>query len=111
MDTPFFPQMLADRFVMALWPDAPSLAIAQSGDNLHPTFGLWPVSLADDLHDFLASGERKLRLWTERHPCAHVHFSGPKVEDLELDPFFNINHPEDIEVAEAYADALMGLDS
>ena len=109
VDTPFFPDDLLDRFVMAMGGPEPSVVLAQSGDNIHPTFGLWPVALADDLEAFLMAGERKARLWAEKHNCSHAIFRGPIIDDIEIDPFFNINAPDDIEVAEAIADGLAEL--
>ncbi|WP_373237646.1 molybdenum cofactor guanylyltransferase MobA [Cohaesibacter celericrescens] len=109
VDTPFFPEDLVCRFVMAMGGPAPSVVLAQSGENIHPTFGLWPVALADDLEDFLKSGERKVRVWAEKHNCCHAVFGGIAIDDLDIDPFFNVNNREDIPVAEAIADSLAEL--
>ena len=67
-DTPFFPADLGARLAPALGPDAP-IALAATPDPKrglarHPTFGLWPVSLADDLRGALKDGVRKVVLWT-----------------------------------------------
>ena len=62
----------------------------------HPTFGLWPVSLRDDLRQALATGMRKVVLWTDQHGVAEALFSSDG-----YDPFFNINTPEDLVKAEA----------
>ena len=88
VDTPFFPTNLVDRFIMAMGGPEPSIVLAQSGDRLHPTFGLWPIALADDLEAYLASGERKTRLWAEKHICSHAHFPGTVIDEIEIDPFF-----------------------
>ena len=108
-DTPFFPPDLVDRFVMAMGGPEPSIVLAQSGEHIHPTFGLWPVVLADDLEAFLADGGRKVRQWAGQNPCSHASFTGMMIDGLEIDPFFNINEPDDIEVAEAIADGLADL--
>lgn len=105
-DTPFFPDDLVDRFVGAMGGPEPAIVLAKSGENIHPTFGLWPLALADDLESFLTRGERKVRKWAQSHICSQAIFSGPVIDGIEIDPFFNVNCPDDIDVAEAVADAL-----
>lgn len=104
-DTPFFPMNL----VPLLWAQAAEcaapIALAASeapGRGLvrHPTFGLWPVSLADDLERALAVGMRKVVNWTDGHGAATVAFDpGPP------DPFFNVNRPEELAIAEQLLEA------
>lgn len=99
-DTPFFPADLVVRLqatgqgmetplVLAATPDA------KRGQVRHPTFGLWPVSLRDDLRAALNDGLRKVVLWTERHKGRQAVFP---IGDV--DPFFNVNTPEDLAKAE-----------
>ena len=59
--------------------------------NRHPTFGLWPVALADDLRAALEDGLRKVVLWTDRHGAGEALFPAEP-----FDPFFNVNTPEDL---------------
>lgn len=98
-DTPFFPADLADRLVAGAEAQGTPIALAATpeGDriNRHPTFGLWPVALRDDLRDALNEGLRKVVLWTDRHGAATVPFPTEP-----FDPFFNINTPEDLATAE-----------
>ena len=61
----------------------------------HPTFGLWPVDLRDDLRAALADGTRKVVAWTDRHGAASAVF-----EFDDADPFFNINTAQDLEAAQ-----------
>ena len=104
-DTPFFPCDLVPQLLLAA-EDAPHpLALActpRSGDealksgggkriNRHPTFGLWPVALADDLRAALEDGLRKVVLWTDRHGAGEALFPA-----APFDPFFNVNTPEDL---------------
>jgi molybdopterin-guanine dinucleotide biosynthesis protein A len=101
-DTPFFPADLVARLVAAAEADRAPLACAASPEDGklwdHPTFGLWPVSLAADLRAALAGGLRKVVLWTDKHGCARAVFDpGPP------DPFFNVNTPEDRAEAERIA--------
>jgi molybdopterin-guanine dinucleotide biosynthesis protein A len=101
-DTPFFPADLQARLVAAR--DAAGLPIALAAtpgpDRLyrHPTFGLWPVALREDLRRALTGGLRKVVLWTDKHGCAEALFPVDP-----FDPFFNINRPEDLAQAEAMA--------
>ena len=97
-DSPFFPADLGARLAAALSANAP-IAIAASADGSpHPTFGLWPVALREDLRAALAAGFRKVSLWAERHGAAFVPFP-----DKPFDPFFNVNAPDDIAAAERIA--------
>ena len=57
----------------------------------HPTFGLWPVQLRDDLRAALAGGLRKIVAWTDMHGAATALFPPEPV-----DPFFNINTADDM---------------
>ncbi len=43
---------------------------AERGHSPHPTFGLWPVALREDLRAALAGGVRKVVDWTGRHGVA-----------------------------------------
>lgn len=97
-DTPFFPTDLVARLRAAVGPSG--LALAASPDacgkiHRHPTFGLWPVHLRDDLRTALQEGLRKIVLWTDSHGAGTAVFEGGT-----FDPFFNINTPEDIRAAE-----------
>lgn len=100
-DTPFFPTDLVDRLDAARGPDAPIALAAtpdpQRGTLRHPTFGIWPVTLCDDLEAALADGVRKIVSWTDGHGAATAVFEGEAI-----DPFFNLNTPEDRAAAEAF---------
>lgn len=101
-DTPFFPLDLVSRCIGAVGFKENVIALARSGDNLHPVFGLWPVALADDLKAWLSSGDnRKVLAWVGRHEMIEVIFPGFTVAGELLDPFFNANTPDDMDVAEA----------
>lgn len=95
-DTPFFPLDLAARLLDAVATENAELACAASDGRLHPVFGLWPVALRDDLRDALErEALRKVGLWAARHRLASVEFpAGP------VDPFLNVNRPEDLARAE-----------
>ncbi|WP_089269230.1 molybdenum cofactor guanylyltransferase MobA [Puniceibacterium sediminis] len=100
-DTPFFPCDLVPRLLLASeGMEAPLVLAAtpdpERGQVRHPTFGLWPVSLRDDLRAALGDGVRKVVQWTDRHGGREAVFP---VDGF--DPFFNVNTPEDLARAEA----------
>jgi molybdopterin-guanine dinucleotide biosynthesis protein A len=100
-DTPFLPRDLVARLADAAAQKKAPIALATSPDETgaprrHPTFGLWPVGLREDLRAELSGGLRKIVLWAERHGYATALFEAPR-----FDPFFNVNTPEDMAHAEA----------
>jgi len=100
-DTPFFPCDLVPRLLLAADGMAHPLALAATPDAKrgaarHPTFGLWPVALRDDLRAALHDGLRKVVLWTERHDGREALFPDEAA-------FFNVNTPEDLAKAKAMA--------
>jgi molybdopterin-guanine dinucleotide biosynthesis protein A len=101
-DTPFVPRDLVARLLQGR--DAmlgARCAVAQSQRRIHPTVGLWPVSSADDLDAALRAGLRKVADWLPPQQTAAANFSSP-----DGDPFFNVNTPDDLALAERMA-ALM----
>ena len=97
-DCPFLPRDLVARLHAARMADALPLACARSGEWRHPVVGLWPVALRHDLRRALGNGLRKIEAWTERHGVALAAWP---VEPV--DPFFNVNTPEDAAEAERMA--------
>ncbi len=98
-DTPFFPCDLVPRLLLASEGMAQPLVLAatpdpERGHARHPTFGLWPVGLRDDLRASLQDGVRKVVQWTARHDGREALFPDEAA-------FFNINTPEDLQRAEA----------
>jgi molybdopterin-guanine dinucleotide biosynthesis protein A len=94
-DCPFLPRDLVARLHAARNAEAKPLACAHSGDWRHPVVGLWKVALRDDLrHAITVEDLRKIEVWTARHGVALADWP---VEPV--DPFFNVNTPEDVEQA------------
>ena len=90
-DCPFLPADLVTRLSAARAAAGTPLACARSGDWRHPVVGLWPVALRDDLRKALtAEGLHKIEAWTARHGVAIADWPVAPV-----DPFFNVNTPED----------------
>ncbi len=99
-DTPFFPPDLVPQLLLAAEISGKPIALAAAPDKnrtmmRQPVFGLWPVALRDDLRKALQGGARKVVQWAEQHGAAIAPFDVQKV-----DPFFNVNTPEDMRVAE-----------
>jgi molybdopterin-guanine dinucleotide biosynthesis protein A len=94
-DAPFFPRDLVPRLMAALGDGRFQLATAASQGRAHPVFGLWPLSIREALRRALTQeGLRKVDVFTARYTLATVDFP---VGDI--DPFFNTNHPDDLEAA------------
>ena len=105
-DTPFFPCDLVPQLLLACEGGAHQLALAATprGDEQtrsmtgkvirHPTFGIWPVALRDDLRAKLKDGMSKVVLWTDPHGARQAVFP-------ETGAFFNVNTPQDLAQAEA----------
>lgn len=96
-DTPFFPADLVEHLVERAGHTGMPIVLAGSIEDgkpvRHPTFGLWPVALRDDLREALVGGVRKVVEWTDRHGAATAWF--------DTGAFFNINTPEDMARAES----------
>jgi molybdenum cofactor guanylyltransferase len=101
-DCPFLPADLVTRLHQARMAAGTPLACARSGEWRHPVVALWPVSLREDLRRALIDeGLRKIENWTARHGIAVADWP---VEPV--DPFFNVNTPEDAARARAIAGEL-----
>jgi molybdopterin-guanine dinucleotide biosynthesis protein A len=75
---------------------------AASDGRTNPVCGLWKVDLAADLRRALVDEDlHKIDIWTARYRLAIVEFPTTPV-----DPFFNINRPEDLAQAHQVAEAL-----
>lgn len=99
-DTPFFPTDLVERLMDASKTSGAEIVLAGTPHSdrklvRHPTFGLWPVALRDDLRGALQGGLRKVVEWTDQHDAATAMFSNDG-----NDPFFNVNTPDDLISAE-----------
>ncbi|SFS64146.1 molybdenum cofactor guanylyltransferase [Sulfitobacter marinus] len=97
-DTPFFPGDLVPQLLLASEGMTNPLVLAATpdakrGTARHPTFGLWPVALRDDLRDALNGGLRKVVMWTQQHGGREALFPHEAA-------FFNVNTPDDLKTAE-----------
>jgi molybdopterin-guanine dinucleotide biosynthesis protein A len=98
-DCPFLPTDLVARLAAARTAAGTPLACARSGDWRHPVVALWPVGLREDLrHALVVEDLRKIEIWTARHSITTVDWPV-----APLDPFFNVNTPQDAAAAERMA--------
>jgi molybdopterin-guanine dinucleotide biosynthesis protein A len=94
-DCPFLPRDLVVRLHAARREAGLPLACARSGDWRHPVVGIWPVDLRADLRRALVDEDlRKIEVWTARHGVAIAEWP-----DRPVDPFFNVNTPDDLKAA------------
>lgn len=95
-DTPFFPTDYVSKMIASQATDQ-TIVLAHSNERRHPVFGLWPIDLANDLEHFLVAEEnRKVMLFAQRYNLVKSEF----LDQNGIDPFFNINTPQDMEHAE-----------
>jgi molybdenum cofactor guanylyltransferase len=100
-DAPFLPADLVQSLHAARRRDNAVFACAGSFGRTHPVVALWPVSIRDELRAAVADeGIRRIDRFTGRHSCAVEQWATDPV-----DPFFNVNTPEDL----AEADRLVAL--
>lgn len=104
-DTPFFPTDLRARLTPTA--DDQTISVAASASGIHPTFALWPTALCPDLVDHLAAGQRRVSAFIARHPSIAVTFPDIDADGEQVDPFLNINTPEDLALARRLAERLL----
>jgi len=88
-DSPFLPLDLVAQLKAALDANHAELAVARTGDQLHPVFSLCRTSILPGLTAFLESGGRKIDAWYVQLKVAEVNFS-------EEAAFRNINTREEL---------------
>jgi molybdopterin-guanine dinucleotide biosynthesis protein A len=105
-DCPFLPDDLVERLHQArrqMGAGVP-LACARSGEWRHPVVALWPLALRQDLRKALVEEDlRKIEIFTARHGVAIADWPADPI-----DPFFNVNTPEDAAKAEHIASGHAG---
>jgi molybdenum cofactor guanylyltransferase len=98
-DCPFLPRDLVPRLHQARLDAGATIARAASGGRRHPVIALWPAALREDLRRALTKeGARKVGEWSARYKLAVAEWPA-----VPLDPFFNVNTPDDVAQAERLA--------
>ena len=97
-DCPFFPLDMVEKLIAKAQSENASVAVAASGGRHHPVFAVWsanmPVTSETVLH---GQGLRKMDDFIATQRSVRVDFPADPV-----DPFFNINTPDDLKRAEAF---------
>ncbi len=98
-DCPFLPRDLVANLHDARVAAGARLACARSGERRHPVVALWPISLREDLRrGVTGEGARKVDNWIARFTIGFADWPATPV-----DPFFNVNTPDDLAEAERLA--------
>ncbi|MBB6309842.1 molybdenum cofactor guanylyltransferase MobA [Xanthobacter tagetidis] len=92
-DAPFLPADLAARLLAGL-PEGGGPACAASAGRRHPVIALWPAALRDRLRLLLEGGERRVGFVIELLGGAAIAWP-----DRGNDPFYNVNSPQELEIA------------
>ena len=90
-DSPFLPADLVARMREALERDDDEVAVAKTGDQVHPVFCLMRREVHGSLQRFLASGQRKIDRWYPELRVTLVSF------DDQADAFRNINTRDELD--------------
>jgi len=97
VDTPLLPIDLVHRMSLELKIKKSDIIFASSNNNIYPVVSMWSLSLDNYLDKALSNGVRKIDAFTSSYNVSVVDWSFK-----DVDPFFNINNPEDILLAEKY---------
>lgn len=101
VDTPFFPRDLAARLSAAALRAPEQIVVAASGGRVHPTFSIWPAAQRETLQLWLMEpSNRRVMDWIGSQPYQVVNFEMSGDNETMLDPFFNVNNPDDLRRAE-----------
>jgi molybdenum cofactor guanylyltransferase len=94
-DCPFLPRDLVARLHQAQTEAGAPLACAASGNRRHPVIALWPANLREQLRRAVTDdGVRKVDQFAARYAVGVAAWP-----IMPVDPFFNINTPEQAEEA------------
>lgn len=105
IDSPFLPKDLVEKLAQSITAEN-VIAIATSQGAMHPVCGLWPISLASALQDFLEGPEEpRVKTFLSRQNTVLVAFADLDTRAGRLDPFLNLNTPEDLENARRFVEA------
>jgi len=97
-DTPFLPLNLVAQLLKTVEKNKSLLAVVRTQGFCHPTIGLWKTELTQNLRHALVEEQlHKVDRFTARYPLSIVDF-----DHTPFDPFFNINTPDELALAERF---------
>ena len=92
-DGPFLPNNYVETLFHSIDHKSSKISVAYDGNRLQPVYALIHRDLLPDLIGYLASGERKIDRWYDKHHFEQADFSSQR------EMFTNINTPEDLQKA------------
>ncbi|WP_280988152.1 molybdenum cofactor guanylyltransferase [Jiella endophytica] len=98
-DTPFLPVDIVERLAST---DLDKPVAAVHAGRIQPATAMWPLTVLPDLERWLDEG-RPLAIRAFLEAIGHVVAEIPATADAPAgDPFFNVNTPDDLSLAEAF---------
>ena len=94
-DSPFLPADLVSRLAACLTAHKASIAVARTGEQLHPVFSLIRSDELTELQAFINAGGRRMEAWLRRLCWAPCPF------DDCPEAFANINTPDELRAHQA----------
>ena len=94
-DSPFLPADLVSRLAESLTAHKASIAVARTGDQLHPVFSLIRSDELPELQAFINAGGRRMEAWLKRLRWVPCPF------DDCPEAFANINTPDELRAHQA----------
>ena len=95
-DCPFFPHDMVERLIDKAQSENALVAVAASGEQHHPVFAVWNASIPATSQGVLKDQDmRKMDNFVACFANTRVLFPSEPI-----DPFFNINTPDDLQRAE-----------
>ena len=94
-DSPFLPADLVSRLAASLTAHKASIAVARTGEQLHPVFSLIRSDELPELQAFINAGGRRMEAWLRRLCWAPCPF------DDCPEAFANINTPDELRAHQA----------
>tara|TARA_Y100000590_G_scaffold2758_1_gene3644 strand:+ start:9621 stop:10241 length:621 start_codon:yes stop_codon:yes gene_type:complete len=95
-DSPFFPSNIVKKIHEKAIKKDKKIIIAKSFGRDHPVFGLWHLSLLEELENAIINENiRKIDKWAQKY-----HYETVSFDDANYDQFFNINVDKDLIIAE-----------
>ena len=77
------------------------VAIAVSAGRRHPTIAIWPLTSREAVADALQRGALSVDALAASLNAVAVPFPMGEIDGVTIDPFFNVNRPEDLVAARA----------
>lgn len=96
-DSPFFPGDLVTRLVQS---PSRTPTVAWSTGQRHPTFSAWHIRALPGIKQALDEGRKSFNALLDGYDAIDVIFEIEAAGGVHIDPFCNINTPQDLAAAE-----------